>query len=115
MFNPIPVVLYAPVAVSTAGAHVIVDAVPGMKIFVLGYWLSAVAAVNTNWQNHVSYSTNPSGLHYLGATSSVVANFYPAGIYATSLGEGLDLNISGSVGVGGGVAYVVSANQPSML
>ncbi len=108
-------VLYAPIKASTSGAATIVPAVPGMCIFVLGYTLSAAGSVNVNWQTHVSYSSNAGGLHYLTSGQNIVASFAPVGIFATNVGEALDLLLSGSVAVGGDLVYIVAAGSPNIL
>lgn len=89
--------------------HVITAAnVPaGMCVRVLAWTLSFSAAVNANWQS--SGGTVMTGLYY-GGTDTVV-NSPDLGLDTnrgqcqTQKGEGLDLNLSGAVAVGGHVVY----------
>jgi hypothetical protein len=95
---------FAAIQLSATGA--VVAAVAGKRIRVLAAFQSASAAVNTKWQ---SASTDLTGLTYFVADTLLgpqVLPFNPAGWFQTAKGEALNLNLSGSVAVGGGIVYV---------
>lgn len=97
----------AAIACSSSGANAIVAAVSGKAIKVLGYVLSASAAVNAKWQ---SASTDLTGLTYFvsGGLDKVCAPIPPQGSghwFKTVAGEALNLHLSGAVAVGGHVVY----------
>lgn len=83
----------------------VVAAVTSKKIRVLSYQLSYSGTVNAKWQSHVT-PTDLSGLLYGVAGSIVNSGFSPLGHFETIAGEALDLNLSGSVAVGGHLTYI---------
>lgn len=94
----------AVIAASSSGANEIVAAVAGRKIQVLGFFMMAAAAVNAKWQ---SASTDKTGLLYPAANGGAVAPISPGHNFwfETAAGEALNLNLSGTVAVGGLVRY----------
>jgi hypothetical protein len=77
----------------------------GTAVAVLSANLSASAAVNAKWQSHTAGDI--SGLTYFAAAGdNIVLPYNPLGYFETVAGEALDLNLSGSVAVGGGVVYI---------
>jgi hypothetical protein len=98
-------VLYAKIDCSSSGANQIVAAVTSKHIRVLSFLISASAAVNGKWQ---SASTDITGLIYMDAKGGATGDAQD-GLFETASGEALNLNLSGSVAVGGYVAYVTEA------
>ena len=96
---------YAAITASSSGATTIVSAVAGKKVYILRWSLSSNGNVNVNWQSHTT-TTTATGLHYLTQFASAGGAYCPAGIFATAIGEALDLNLSASVAVGGELTYV---------
>ncbi len=96
---------YAAITSSSSGATTIVSAVAGKKVYVLRWSLSANGNVNVNWQSHTT-TGNATGLHYLTQYATAGGAYCPAGIFATTAGEALDINLSASVAVGGELTYV---------
>lgn len=83
-----------------------VAAVPGKKIRVKHYTLSAAGAVNAKWRSGTS--TDLSGLIYLAAAgSSADAGGVapPEGVFETAAGQALTLDLSAAVAVGGHLTY----------
>lgn len=95
---------YAAITAGSSGATTIVAGVTGKRIYILRWSLSANGNVNVNWQSHATTST-ATGLHYLTQFASAGGAYCPAGIFATAVGEALDLNLSAAVAVGGELTY----------
>lgn len=94
---------FAPIAALNSGANVIVPAVTGQWLFrIVAYNFIANGTVNVKWQ---SGSTDLTGLSYLVANCGKVAPFSDVGWFETNAAEALNLNLSGSVAVGGEVVY----------
>jgi hypothetical protein len=96
---------YAPITASASGVTIVVAAVAGRQIVIVRWSLTANGAVNVNWQSHVTTSI-ATGLHYMTQFASAGGAYCPVGIFATAAGEALDINLSGSVAVGGELTYV---------
>jgi hypothetical protein len=98
----------APITASANGDNVVVAAVPGRRIRVLTFVLSFSAAVNAKFLDGAGGSAL-SGLYYgLGATApgfSSDGTTDHRGIFTTSVGNALVLNLSGAIPVGGHVIY----------
>ncbi len=92
----------AAISASASGANAVVAA-PGAGYFirVIGFTLSANAAVNAKWQ---SASTDKTGLYYMGDKGGVVRSD-PEYLFDCAVNEALNLNLSGNVAVGGDVRY----------
>lgn len=96
---------FAVISASASGATTVVAGVATKKIRVLRWSLSANGTVNAKWQSH-STPTDLTGLHYLTQYASAGAAYCPVGIFETLTGEALDINLSGTVAVGGELTYV---------
>ena len=95
---------YAAIGASSAGATTVVAGVAGKRVYILRWSLSANGAVNINWQSHTTTGT-ATGLHYLTQFASCGGAYCPLGIFATAVGEGLDINLSAAVAVGGELTF----------
>ena len=105
-------VQFAPIVASNSGATQIVAAITGtgglnlsFSIRVVSLQWVANAAVNVKWQSHV-LPTDLTGLCYAAQNGGIVLPYNPVGWFQTLPGEGLDINLSGSVAVGGCLSYV---------
>ncbi len=96
-------VKYAVIAASSSGDNTLVAGVALKKIRVLVYMLSVSAAVNAKFQS--STAGDLTGLFYFAANSGATAGFSPNGHFETVAGEDLQLNLSGSIPVGGHLVY----------
>lgn len=101
---------FAKVTASSSGLNVVVAAVVSKKIRVVSAKLVANAAVNAKWQSQAAspdVQTDLTGLSYFGAQGDgEVLGYNPVGWFQSASGEGLTLNLSGSVAVGGHITYV---------
>lgn len=102
----------AVIAASAAGDNQVVAAVSGFKLRVLGYVLSASAAVNAKWKSGVGGgATDKTGLLYPAANGGAVAPLAPPDRgaprfwFETNAGEALNLSLSGAVATGSHVTY----------
>ena len=95
---------YAPITASSSGATTIVAAVAGKRVYILRWSLSSNGTVNANWQSHTTTGT-ATGLHYLTQFATAGGAYCPLGIFATAVGEALDLNLSAAIAVGGELTY----------
>jgi hypothetical protein len=91
--------------VSASGTTSLVNAVSGKSVYVLAFKAMANAAVNVNLQSHTT-TTNTTGTDYDAANGGSVMPFCGVGWFATTAGEGLDINLSGAVSVGYTLVYV---------
>jgi hypothetical protein len=96
---------FSTIVASASGATTIVNAVASKRIRVVALQVIANASVNLKWQSHVS-PTDITGLAYLAANGGYVLPYNPVGWFQTVAGEALDINLSGSVAVGGSLTYV---------
>ena len=100
-------VQFAAVAASGIGDNQVVNAVAGKQVKVLSYVLVAAGAVSVQWQD--DGGANLSGVMALAANGQV----NPSGgsdaipLLVTAVGQGLDLNLSAAVAVGGHITYIV--------
>ena len=98
--------MFAVVSTSSSGATTIVAGVTGKKIRVLAWDVKVNAAVNFKWQSSAT-PTDLTGLYYCGSQGDGVARaFNPVGYFQTLSGEGLVLNLSSAVAVGGVITFV---------
>ena len=89
------------------GSHDDRDGVSNTAHLRAAYWaLTANGAVNVNLQSHTTTAI-ATGLHYLTQYAPAGGAWCPGGIFATLPGEGLDINLSGNVAVGGELTYVL--------
>ena len=100
---------YATITASASGNTVIIAAVPGKKMRILDYLITTNGAVNVTWKS--SGGSSISGILYLGANAvaTAVGGYQLAGglfgLFETLPDEGLTINLSGSVAVGGHITY----------
>lgn len=95
------------IAAASSGANHLVVAVTGKKIKIVNFIVSASGAVNFKFQSAVT-PTDITGLFYLAAAgASIGAANDSVGWGSTLVGEGLDLNLSSGVAVGGVLHYVL--------
>lgn len=97
--------LFATIVASSSGATSLVSSVSSKRIRVLAAYLTASGAVNVKFQSHVT-PTDLTGLAYLTTNTGFVLPYNPLGWFQTVSGEQLDINLSGSVAVGGTIVYV---------
>lgn len=95
---------FASIAASSSGDNTVVAAVTSKKIRVLRYSLSANGAVNAKWKS--ATAGDITGLKYLTQYGAHAGAFCPVGLFETTAGEALVLNLSGAVAVGGELTYV---------
>jgi hypothetical protein len=98
---------YAKIVASASGATEIVAAVgsgdTARKIRVVALSLMANGTVNAKFQ---SAATDLSGLDYLVGNGGKVLPYNECGWFETAPGEPLNINLSGSVAVGGHLTYI---------
>jgi hypothetical protein len=95
---------FAKVSCSASGNNEIVAAVSAKKIRVIAWDISPSDVVNFKWR---TASTDLSGLYYAANAGNGVARAWnPVGYFETVANEALNLNLSGSVAVGGSIVYV---------
>ena len=97
---------FAAITASSSGATTIVAASAGQQIYVLRWNVTANGNVNVNLQSHTTTAI-ATGLHYLTQYASAGGAWCPGGIFATSPGEALDINLSAAIAVGGELTYVI--------
>lgn len=104
---------FAPIVASSSGATQIVAGLTVTDILGRQYAIRVVSLqwvangiVNVKWQSHVT-PTDLTGLAYAAANGGIVLPYNPAGWFQTLPGEGLDINLSGNVAVGGCLSYIV--------
>lgn len=96
----------APITASASGATTLVALVAAKKIRVLSMFLSANGAVNAKFQSHTTTATATGLIYCAAAGDGLVLPFNPLGWFDTVAGEALDINLSGTVAVGGQLKYV---------
>jgi len=100
-----PTILFAAVAASASGANEIVAATALRKIKVLSYTLVASGAVSVKFQSGSIDITGAMAFAANGGTASPIGNPYSGWLMETAVGEALNLNLSGAVGVNGHISY----------
>jgi hypothetical protein len=106
--------LSAPITAAASGDNVVVAAVPGYAIRVIGYVLDFLGTVNAQWKSDVGGGAVAlSGLlSGVSASAPVVAPAVAAnarGWFQTASGKALNLNLSAAVAVGGHLLYELIA------
>lgn len=94
---------FAVISESSSGSQEIVAAVANKRIRVLSYVIISNGTLNVKWQ---SGSNDISGLLYLVSNTGASSGYHPKGHFQTSQGEALNLNLSGSVAIGGHISYI---------
>jgi len=102
---PVSYFQQAAVNASSAGANVLVAAVPGRALLVAKYKLIAAGAVSVTFES--SGGTVLDGPCALAQNGGVMAPFDVNGYFQTLPGEALVLYLSGAVQVGGSLTYGV--------
>lgn len=99
-------VKYAEIDVD-ADHELIVAAVSGKKIRVLGYTILAAAAVTVNFESFDGDSTytDLTGPMPIGETGGASPAIHQLGQFETLTGESLRMGLSGSIAVGGHLTY----------
>lgn len=99
----------AAINAASSGDNTLVAAVTGKRIRVHAYELSASGAVNAKFKDGAS--TDLTGLLYLAAAGSGADALERTndsdGLFQTTAGNGLVLNLSGAVAVGGLVDFTL--------
>ncbi len=95
----------APINVSASGNTTVVAAVAGKRIYVLRWSVRASGPVTIQWLDTAAAVL--SGPRPLVAYASDGGDYCPASIYQTGVGNGLVLDLSAAVAVGGELTYVV--------
>jgi hypothetical protein len=104
----------APVNVSSSGDNQIIAGVAGKTIRVLSYTLTINGAVNVYWKSGTSgtgTNTTLTGPLYGASAGGGEVATGPPGVeplFWCVVGDGLYLNLSGAVAVGGHVTYAIS-------
>ena|SRR5581483_4442460 len=89
---------YFLISCSSSGANQIIAGTSGYKIRVLQYVITASGSVNAKWQNG---STDVTGLLYMTADTGASVPYCKEGLFETTDGNALNLNLSGATAVGG--------------
>lgn len=87
------------IVASSSGDTTLVPALPGKRIRILNYFISASADVNVKWKSGAS--NDISGLIYAGSKGGAVLPHTEFGWLETNAGEPLVLNLASAVAVGG--------------
>lgn len=98
-------VKYAPIAATASGNATVVPAVAGKKVRVLEYALVTSAAAAVKFTDAAG-GAGLTGVLTLGANGGIGAAFCPVGLFETSAGNALVLNVGATATVGGHLAYV---------
>lgn len=96
-----PTYKYAVINTNTSGDTTIVAAVPGKKIRVVAFALVAAGTVNVKFRRNTTDITGT--IHLVEAGG--IAHSFQGGLFETSPGQALVINLSANVQVGGYVVY----------
>lgn len=96
---------FVAIAASSSGNNTLVAAVVSKKIRILAMWLTSNGSVNVKVQDGAG-GTDKTGLAYLVVNTGFVLPYNPVGWLETTANTLLNLNLSASVAVGGGLVYV---------
>ena len=97
---------FAAISTSSAGDNQLVAAVAGCKIRVVsGFLIADSTPVSVQFRSNAN-GTACTGLIPLAANAGFVLPYNQGGWFETDVGEYLNLELSGSVAVGGAVSYV---------
>lgn len=97
--------LFAAISASSSGDNTVVSGVAGHQIRVVRYSLMCAGAVVVTWKSSVAGAI--SGPRSFAANGGKVEPYCPEGIIQTAVGDGLVLNLSGNVSVGGDLTYIL--------
>lgn len=96
---------FVAIAASSSGNNTLVAAVVSKKIRILAMWLTSNGSVNVKVQDGAG-GTDKTGLAYLVVNTGFVLPYNPVGWLETTANTLLNLSLSASVAVGGGLVYV---------
>lgn len=96
---------FVAIAASSSGNNTLVAAVVSKKIRILAMWLTSNGSVNVKVQDGAG-GTDKTGLAYLVVNTGFVLPYSPVGWLETTANTLLNLTMSASVAVGGGLVYV---------
>jgi hypothetical protein len=94
------------IAVSTSGDNQLIAGVAGKTIRVMGYIVTAAAAVAVKFRSNATDLTGPMNLPLNGSISAFAAANDDA-LFDCAPGDPLVLNLSGAVAVNGHLRYTV--------
>lgn len=95
---------FAVISASASGDNQIVAAVAGKKIRVLQWSFASNGTVSAKWR---SGTTDLTGSRPLIQYAMASGSFSPVGRFETAVNQALNLNLTGAIGVGGELAYVL--------
>ena len=96
---------YAALDVASSGDNTLIAAVPAKRIRVMAMFLIATAAVNVRLESGAG-GTALTGQLNLTTNSGFALPYNPAGWFETSIGDLLNLELSGAVSVDGAITYI---------
>lgn len=102
--------LFAPISESSSGDRTIVAAVAGKRIRVIRYEVVTAADVVLTWKSSTAGAISGPlalGNSATGAGGGISSPVASCGIMQTVAGEGLVLNLSDAVSVGGDLTYIL--------
>ena len=103
--NGIPIIGLYGIKFATLSATItwntlVVASVSTLKIRVHQYLIHGGGTVNAKFQSN---TTDITGLHYLVLSGGAAPSFSPVGLFETSAGQSLNINLSLSIPIGGWV------------
>lgn len=97
--------LFSPISVNASGDTTVVIGVAGKQIRVVRYEFTVAGDVTVTWKSQTAGAiTGPMPFIALGGISS---DYTPSGIFQTAVGEGLVINLSDAISVGGELVYIL--------
>lgn len=97
--------LFGAISVSSSGDNTVIAAVPNRQIRVVKVAMVCAAAVVCTWKSSVSGAI--SGPMSFATNGGISEPYTPVGIFQTAIGEGLVLNLTGAISVGGTLTYIL--------
>lgn len=96
---------FAAISFSSSGDNILVAAVAGFQIRILSYNLVCAGQTALTWKSSVAGAI--SGPKSFLSNSGISVAYSPKGHIQTAVGEGLVLNSSQAVSVGGELTYIL--------
>jgi hypothetical protein len=81
--------------------------VSGKKLRVMAANVIASNAVNVKWQTQSG--ADLTGLAYLTTNGGYILAYNPIGWFETVIGDGLEINLSSNIPVGGHITYILTS------
>jgi hypothetical protein len=97
--------LFAAISASTSGDTLIVAGVAGYRVRVVKYSLVCADGVVVTWESSTAGAIT--GPMTFAVNGGICESYCPAGVFQTAVGEGLVLNLSGNISVGGSLTYTL--------